>query len=68
MFFKILIKIYPLTHKENVPVFEHVPVCGHLFIFVSINISNDKKPYDNLYEHYPGRIRNKIDMSCRCYI
>ena len=43
----------------------NVPVCGHLFIFFSINVSNDEKPYDNFYKHYPGIIRDKIDMSCR---
>ena len=26
-------------------------------------MSNDKKPYDNLYENYPGKIRNKIHMN-----
>ena len=44
----------------------NVPVCGHSFIFFSINMSNNKKPYDNICKHYPGIIRNKIDMSCRC--
>ena len=37
----------------------NVLVWGHLFIFFSINMSNDKKPYDNLYKHYPGIIRKR---------
>ena len=43
----------------------NVPVCGHLFVFFSINMSYDKKPWDKLYKHNPGIIRNKIDISCR---
>ena len=60
------LKNLKLFCKVNVPVCEHVPVWGHLFIFFSINISNDKKPYDNLYKNFPGIMRNKVDMSCRC--
>ena len=30
-------------------------------------MSNDEKPYDNLYKHYPRIVINKIDMSCRCF-
>ena len=56
---------FHLYDKVNVPVYEHIPVCRHLFIFFSINISNDKKLYNNLYKHYFGK-KNKIDMNCRC--
>ena len=44
----------------------NVLVCGHFFIFFSINMSNDKKRYDNHYKHYPRIIKNKIDTSCQC--
>ena len=47
------------NYKVNVPVCEHVPLCGDLFIFFSINISNDEKPYDNLYKHYSGIIHGE---------
>ena len=38
--------VFSISYKVN------VPVCGRLFIYFSINMSNDKKPYDNFYKHY----------------
>ena len=52
--------------KVNAPVCNPVSMCGHFFIFSSIDEANGKKPYDNHYKNYPKWIRIRIDMNCRC--
>ena len=48
MFFKLMKKwekivVYEFKIKVNVPVCDPVSVCGHFFIFSSIDEANDKK-------------------------
>ena len=39
--------------KVNAPVCDLVSVCGHFFMFSSIDEAGDEKPYDNHYKHVP---------------
>ena len=41
------------SRKVNAPVYDPGSVCGHFFIFSSIDEANDEKPYDNHHENYP---------------
>ena len=45
---------FKFVAKVNAPVCDPVSVCGHFFIFSSVDAeANDKKPYGNYYKHYP---------------
>ena len=55
-----------IKNKVNAAVYDPVSVCGHFFIFSSIDEANDEKLYDNHYKRYPEWIWIRIDMNYRC--